>query len=222
MRAFGTRDAQATCVAAAQLFKLRANAPLEPVPTVPIVKVHRPGARVQTRVGIGKYLIDHAAGLPLSRRASRPEFIRPESTRPKQEEHSVLSASGHWGRDETPVVLPLQKTWAIVSIAVAVVLVPIAIWLLLALASKNTPSDPQERPKRTDVVTPQPQGMVAERPSAAAAETAEPPSESSAAPQRESRVGRPTKRGGGGSALARGSPLEVRKRAAPEPRLKSR
>lgn len=219
--ALGTRDAQATYVAATQLSKPRAYGPLDPIPTVPIVKVHRPDVRVQTRVGIGRYSIDYAAGLPLSRRASRPEFVRPESTRPVREEHSGLYPSGHWGRDETPIVLPLNKTWTIVWTAVALVLVPIVIWLLLALANKNAPHEPLEQPKRNDVVAPQQQGTSAEQPTASA-ETTESTSESStAAPQRESKVARPTKRVGG-SAVARGSALEIRKRAAPLAGLKSR
>jgi hypothetical protein len=112
---------------------------------------------MRTRIGIGKNSIDHAAGLPLSQRASRPEFIRPESTRPAYEEQSGLSASRHWGQDDAPVVLPLRKTSAVVWTAVVLVLVPIAIWLLLALASKSTPGDSQEHTGRSDVVAPQPQ-----------------------------------------------------------------
>lgn len=103
------------------------------------------------------YSIDHAAGLPLRQRASRPEFVRPESTRPEREEHSGLFASGHWGRDETPIVLPIQKTWTFAWTVFALLLIPIAIWLLIALASKNAPSDPSERTKRTDSVAPQSQ-----------------------------------------------------------------
>jgi len=139
-------------VAGAQFSKPRSDARIDPVPTVQIRRMHRPGARVETRIGIGKYSIDHASGLPLSQRASRPEFVRPESTRPAREEHSGLYASGHWARDETPIVLPLQKMSTVVWTAVLLVLVPIAIWLLLALASKSAPSDPGEHPKRTDVV----------------------------------------------------------------------
>jgi len=114
---------------------------------------------MRTRLGIGKNSIDYAAGLPLSQRASRPEFIRPEFPRPAYEEHSDVSASPNWGQDDAPVVLPLRKTSGIVWTAVALVLVPIAIWLLLALGSKRTQGDPEERPGRTDVVAPQPQGV---------------------------------------------------------------
>jgi hypothetical protein len=138
-RAFGTPDAETTYVAAAPSSKRRADVPLEPVPMVPIVRVHRPGARVQTRVGIGKYSIDHAAGLPLNQRASRPDFLRPESTRPEPMDPARSSAPRQLARDETPVVLPLQKTSRLAWIAVVLMLVPIVIWLLLALASNATP-----------------------------------------------------------------------------------
>jgi hypothetical protein len=157
MRLLGTRDAPYACVATAPSLKPRADAPLDPVPTVPIVKVHRPGSRMQTRVGVGMYSIDHAAGLPLGRRASRPDFVRPEPTRPEREEPSGPSSPGHWGRDETPIVLPLRKTTTVVWTVLALALIPIVIWLLLALASRNRPSEPQERPSRIDFVAPQPQ-----------------------------------------------------------------
>lgn len=85
---------------------------------------------MQTRVGIGTYSIDHAAGLPLHRRASLPDFVRPESTRPERVEPLRSSATG---RDETPVVLPLRKTSTWFWAAVLILLVPIVIWLLLAL-----------------------------------------------------------------------------------------
>jgi len=211
-------------VATAQSSRLRANASLDPLPTIPIVKAHRPGARVQTRAGIGSYTIDHASGLALSRRASRPELARPEAALParqEQEHPSGVFSSDHWGRDDTPVALPLRKTWTIVWTALAFLLIPVAIWLLLALASKNRQGDPVGRPERNDVIAPQPQDLLAEPP-AASAETAPATSEvPTPAPQRGSKSVRPAKRGGS-STTARSSPLEIRKRAAGENRLKSR
>lgn len=127
---------------------------------------------MQTQVGIGVIGVDHASGAELRDRESGERHVAPRyeedsglfasgfgerNVTPKHEEDSGLFASGHWGRDESPVVLPLRKSWIAAWTAISLALVPLAIWAMVALASGGPEDAPHDRaPSRSDVVAPAP------------------------------------------------------------------
>jgi hypothetical protein len=168
--------------------------PIEPRPTVSIGSRKRvPNGRVQTQVGLGVITIDHGAGAALHERGASHSSA-------KAEEDSGLFASGHWVRDEPPVVLPLRRAWIAVWTAISLALVPLGIWAMVALASRGADDTPSERASsRSDVVPPAPRTG----PAAVAPPVAEPP----APPKTAARPGE-----GSGSAAKQRVPRKAKER----------
>jgi len=138
--------------------------------------------RVLTRVGIGANLIDHAAGVPLARRASRPGLdpqpsFPPPVYRPPESGPIPIAVHPKF-RDDAPVVLPMRRTWTLLLLVIALVLIPVGICASLVLSSR-APKSPLPPQPRSDIVSP----VVSPTPAPPVATSSAPSERSSASPK---------------------------------------
>jgi hypothetical protein len=109
--------------------------PIRPFPLVPVeARRHILGDPVRTRLGVGEVSIDHAAGLPLVARSSRPA-ARDRAVQPRSRSWSEtpnpapMPRYGFTHPDDSPVDLPLRSVSRMVLVGVAVLVAFIAVVL---------------------------------------------------------------------------------------------
>jgi hypothetical protein len=190
---------------------------LEPLRVIPIERGSN--RRVLTRIGIGENRLDHAAGLPLSARASQPRLpVRfPYPTKPFESAPAgrVESVPRRWQTDDAPVVLPMRRSWSTAWTLIAVALVPLGVAANFYFASERPGELPQSAHARVEAVAPQEHTPVATT-APVLADTGTKSQPNAQVPSNHL-TSTAVKRPGHAKAKANAkSPLEVRKRAASE------